>query len=340
MNQFKYLAFSLLLLGCDEPQPSSTIPEVETKESSQAVDSLIWFNDQILKEPENDDLYFKRGMYKFRIGEALGGQADVDRALKIDSMNGEYLLAKAAFLFDKGSYQESKQWMERAMERDPEYLPAYLKLADMYLLTQNYDELYVVLNKALEVDVNHAPAYFKKGLAYKEQGKFKNATTNFQTAVEQDNEMYAAWVQLGLMYAMAKDELAIDYYNNAILLDSTNPEALYNKAYYLQETNRATEAIEVYAQIIRHQPTHLNAWYNTGYVQMVMLDEYQEAINSFNKVIGQNPAAYKAIYNRGLCYEELENYEMAQQDFQASLSINPTFTLAAQSMERLDRKGK
>jgi tetratricopeptide (TPR) repeat protein len=175
-------------------------------------------------------------------------------------------------------------------------------------------------------------------MAYKYQGNFKNAVSNFRTASEQNPDHYDAWLQLGDLHALAKNELAVAYFNNAIRVDSSRYEGHYNKGYFLQENGEYQEALQVYSDLIRHNNSFYNAYFNRGYIYLEYLNEPDSAIHEFSKTIGFNPLNYKAFYNRGLAYEQAGNSSEALINFSKALELKPDYDLAAQAKSRVLEK--
>jgi Flp pilus assembly protein TadD, contains TPR repeats len=95
-------------------------------------------------------------------------------------------------------------------------------------------------------------------------------------------------------------EEAISEYNEAIKLESNNPEAYCNRGLM---------------------------YYNLG--------KYEQAINDFDSSIRlekENPLSY---YNRGLCYRELKKYNLALEDLFISKQQDPSFTETDRIIENL-----
>ncbi|MFK5173600.1 tetratricopeptide repeat protein, partial [Propionibacterium freudenreichii] len=76
---------------------------------------------------------------------------------------------------------------------------AYLKLSEIALLLKDYANSIKYANDALKIDVFNPTAYFLKGMTYKYGKDTNNAISSFQTAIEQDNQYYKAFVELGFL---------------------------------------------------------------------------------------------------------------------------------------------
>ncbi|MEM9024283.1 MAG: tetratricopeptide repeat protein, partial [Bacteroidota bacterium] len=132
------------------------------------------------------------------------------------------------------------------------------------------------------------------------------------------------------------DQLAIAHYDNAIALQPTSIEAHYNKAKFMQEHGRAAEALKEYEIILKINPDHFPAHFNIGYVYMIYLEEYEQAVDHFSRAISYAPDKYyEAYYNRGYAYELMNNKVEAEKNFRTALAIKPDYNLAAKGISRV-----
>lgn len=330
------LAFSAIgFIGCSyDPHSSSSSADTEKTEEPKT-DSLDWVNEEIKSDPNNAELYFIKSRLLFKQGYIQESLNELDRSISVDSTNPKYYLEKASIFYKRKQIGKASEWVDKALQKDETYVPALIQGAWIALIMKDFDQVFVLSNRALRQNIHAAEAYFIKGQAYKEEGNLRLAVTSFRTATEQDNEYYEAWVELGMMHALAKDSLATLYYNNAIRIDSTRYEALYNKGYFLQETGRYEEALRAYEAINRHVPSFYNAYYNQGFIYLEYLEDYPQAVEMFSKVVGINPLNAKAFYNRGLAYERNGETADALADYNQALQLKPDFDLPARGKTRL-----
>ena len=86
------------------------------------------------------------------------------------------------------------------------------------------------------------------------------------------------------------------------------------------------DAIAYYTEIIELDPSHTSvvaqAYYNRG-VAYEQKDNYERAIEDFSKAIKLSPDLYEAYHNRGIVYGETGNYERAIKDFSKAIDLEP-----------------
>jgi tetratricopeptide (TPR) repeat protein len=224
--------------------------------------------------------------------------------------------------------------LERAATIDSTDAELYAMMGKYRFLMQEYDRALLLYNQALSKDVFNPKVYFFKGITYKEMGDTARAIGSFQTAVEQDPNYYEAYMQIGVLMQKKKDKLAQKYLDNAIKVKPNSEEALYAKAYNLQESNQYKQAAEVFRQIISLNYKNDAALYALGYCQM-MQDSIAEAYKMFDLAIKVNPTYAEAYYKKGVCAEQLGKKDEAKTLFVNALNINSEYKPAKDALARM-----
>ena len=67
-------------------------------------------------------------------------------------------------------------------------------------------------------------------------------------------------------------------------------------------------------------------------IQKYEQGNYNEALNSFNKILSKNPDDEYSIYYKGLCYDELKKPNEAIKQYKSLIFKNPNFTNAYYSL--------
>lgn len=329
----KYAAYFVLLLFVACSSGESTRLADEQPSSSTPFDSI---NTLIKEDPADANLYFDRAKLHYAERDLPSSLADVGRALKLDSTNAEFYLLYADLKLISKESRESRDALVKALRYNPGNLDVLLKLGELYMIVQDADQSFEYLNRALKIDVYNARAYQLKGYNYMYLGDTASAVSSFQTAVEQDPSDYDSYMQLGFFYANIQDELALDYFNNALKTRPTSLEALYAKGLFLQTIERSRDAINTYREMLDVRETQSDAWYNQGYVYLEQLAVYDSAAFCFTKALDFGPKVYpNAVYNRGLSHERAQNFEAAESDYRLALEMDPQFDLAAMGLERI-----
>ncbi len=293
---------------------------------------------KIDEDPSNAELYSKRSEYYIQNKQLENAFADALKALKLDSNNSKRYNFLSDIYFMKGDFESSEDLLERALVRNPNDVESVMKLAELSLYYKRYTELRSYIDRALTIDQRNPKAHLLKGFGFIEQQDTVGAVREFQLAVDQDPKYYEAYIQLGLVFHRKLNKLALNYYNNALNVRPQSTEAMYNIAMFYQDTKAYDKALEEYKMILQIDPKNTNANHNIGWIQLEIKKNYPEALNYFSQSIQNDSTNVNAIYNRGLTYERMKNYNEAIFDYKQTLQINPSYSPATDGLKRLQNK--
>lgn len=328
----------ILLAACGSKNENHT----ESKSETGTEDNLLSaINEKIRAQSGNPDLYIERAKILANSGKLEAAFSDIERAIGLDSLKASYYTLKADYQLLASDIQGVQQTLERCLKNLPDSPDAHLKQAEVYMYLRKNEKAMEHVNLALKADMYNATGYFMKGIIYMEAGDTNRAVSSLQTAVEQNPDYYDAYTQLGILLAMKKNPLAKQYYYNALQLRPNSMEALYNMAMWYQGNNHFNEAIVLYNRMLKVEPGNPLANFNLGYLHLIHLHVYPEAVAYFSEAVKSRPTYYEAYYNRGYAYELMGDMLNAETSYRQSLSIRSDYTLAAEGLGRvLDRKNK
>lgn len=291
-------------------------------------DELALLDAKIRKEPKNADLYYARSKVLLEKGKLKESLMDIQTAISFDNKNSKYLIQKADVLFASGETTLSFSSLQEAIKIDPKSSEAYLKTAEIALLLKDYDKTMFNVNEALKIDKISPNAYYLRGWVLKEKGDTINAVRSYKKAIELKPDYEQPFEELGLLYALKGDRLAIDYLTSTININPKNINAMYALALFYQEHGMMQKSLDTYHNILTINPNHADALHNVGYINLVYKKSYQDAVDLFTKAIATDTTFYQAYFNRGVAYEKLNQREEANTDFKKVLQINPQHKMA------------
>jgi len=333
----KKIIFGILILfsvACNsENEEKSKQIVSETNENPYPVlDSL---SKEIVKDPNNSNNYYRRGLYFFNENELDDAIADMKRAIIADSTVSEYYFQLGNLYYQNKYYKKAFEAYQKTVELENDHVGAILELSRLELVLKNYQLALDMVNKALKIDPMNPNGYHIKGFIYLDAGDTTKAVSSFRTAIEVNPDFYESYVMLGKIFASKNHSFAGNYYDQALRIKPHSIEALYDKGVYLQDIENYTEAYSIYDTIIAVDSTSYFAYYNRGYIMLVSDSSYNGAIREFEKSIKYYPYYYQAYYNIGLCYENMDDYDKAREYYQKSLDLNKQYDLAAKGLGRL-----
>jgi|LakMenE18May11ns_1017448.scaffolds.fasta_scaffold9913397_2 tetratricopeptide (TPR) repeat protein len=311
-------------------------PTGKATEASKS-NEIIDISKQINENPKESGLYFKRGNRYRLLKEDSLALLDYKKAISIDTTQAKYYSALADLLFDHKDVTGSLTYIQKAIQLDPLDEVAHLKMARMFLFTEEYSKSFVEINTVLRKNVHNAEAYFLKGMCYKYMKDTSRAISSWQTAVQTEPRYAEAHLQLALIHEARKDLLALNYYENAYQADTSDLEPLYGKAMFWQNQHNYKEAKSIFTRMILLDRNYPKSFYNMGWMLM-QEDSIEKAIRQFTIAIEVQPDYAEAYYNRGICQEIQENFNAAKIDYEQAENFRPELTGLKAAQNRLQQK--
>lgn len=320
-----------LVAACDSQKDT---PESRIDQGKQPAE-LEKLSNAIRENPNDGQAYYDRALYWQNRKQFDKAEQDLRKALAADSTVSEFHRALGNIQYLKGEVAKGQESFNRAVELDPENTEALVGLAEINLMLRKYQKSLNLVNRALEVDERIHKGYFLKGFVYKETGDTTRAISSFQTAVEVNPDFYDGYIMLGMMHQRKGDSLALEYYKTASELKPQNSEPTINMALFHQDHGNPDMALKLYRELLEQDSTNALALFNSGYVHLVELNNYDSAHYFFDRAAKNQNEYFEAIYNRGYASELMGEEQSAIQDYRKTLEINPQYEKAAEGLNRL-----
>ena len=329
------IGISLLLFSCgnDVENTDVLVNPTDSTETTQTAEFKA-VNEALKNDINNSALYLRRAKLYVKYEDLGSAVNDLDRAIKVDSLIPEYYLLKAELLKSQDKLKETKEVLDKCMMIDNDNIKARIELGWLALIARDHQQALDYADAVLKRDVHYAEAYYLKGMIFQEKLDTGLAISSFKTAVEQENDYYEAYISLGILHFNQPNTLAKEYLKNALRIQPESLEALYAYGLICQERAEYNEAIETYYKILEINE-YREPYFNLGYIHQEYLKVYDVAIEHYTKAIEIEPKYLEAYYNRGLCYEQLDEYKKAEEDLRHALTLHPQYTNAALALERV-----
>jgi adenylate cyclase len=201
----------------------------------------------------------------------------------------------------KEANAQARQMCERALELDPQYAAAYVRLGVTYWLE-----------------------WFRYGGQEQTLGR---ATELVQKAVALDESSPAAHATLGWVYLLQKQhDQAQTEMERAITLNPNFAGGYQGLSFVLHSSGKAQEAIPVAAKAVRLSPQDLNVLNGLGQAY-VSAGQYEKAIAIFKKILARTPDDWAARWGLVVIYSESGREREAKEEGAEILRITPNFSI-------------
>ena len=256
------------------------------------------------------------------IADALGIQLTGEEEERLTQRYTENSEAHEAYL--KGEFEYGKataesdlkaiQYFEEAIEKDPNYAPAYVTMAASYFLLgsvhramppgEAMPKAEELAKKALEIDNLLGPAHAMLGtIRFASYWDWEEAEREFKLALELDPGASRTHVPYGfLMSNMGRHDEAVALGKRAIQLNPVDLSTRISTAVLLQHARRYDEAIEQCQFVLDLNPNLRNAYHSLS--EMYELKGlYEEAIAAYQKFLTLEGASEEEVAGLADAYQ-------------------------------------
>lgn len=322
MKKISLLLFLLLTAAIFSSCHNNDSSNVPREEALKVLDA------KIKKHSNNASLYYERGLIEVELGiEKEQSQfykdavSDFRKAIELDNSKANYHTALADAQFRLGNVGESYSALQNALKLDKDNFDANLKMGEIAFYSKDYERAIESLSKVTAQDKTNQTALFMKGFIYKETGDTANAVHYFRQLIELYPDYEPPYEELGMLYAQRGNKLGLEYLTTALKLDPQNINVLYGIAMIYQDMDEADLATDYYVKILEIDPNNKSAWFNRGWIEMVLYEDYENAADFFSKAIECDQGYAEAHYNLGLAYQLLNKDSEAQKSFNRAKAL-------------------
>lgn len=137
--------------------------------------------------------------------------------------------------------EQAKRSFFNAIEIDPYYLKAYVRLGEMHILDDNLDKAELIFKEVIEKNLDLSEPLYMVAMTYKNNGFIEKALFYFKKLLQVDRAYFKAYMEIADIYfdQQQYDEATINYHK-AINIDSKRI-TLYVKlayAYYMDSDSK------------------------------------------------------------------------------------------------------
>jgi len=215
------------------------------------------------------------------------------------------------------------------MSRTPATSKFYLILGQVELRNQAPDKAETAFEKATELDPNNVPAFMLLGTVQASQGSLDQAIAGYQKAIQSNPRDVRLYIALGhLLEAQNQWQQAQSAYQQALQIQPNYPVAANDLAYLMLEHDGNINVALSLAQTARRGLPDLPATADTLGWAYYKQGVYNSAVDLLQDAAKSEPKDATYHYHLGMAYEKMNNSEMANQQFQQTLQLDPHYPQA------------
>jgi tetratricopeptide (TPR) repeat protein len=284
----------------------------------------------------NADTQFELGEGLFQLGFLEEAKTLFEVLLNKFPEEGEILVFLAEINLELDHEEEALKLLERISENDPSFPQSLLLLADLYQMQGLFEVSEQKILKAKQMLPNEKIIDFALGELYAEQGRLSDAIDAYQLVLEEQTEIGGVNLHQRLAEVLSVSgqfEEALPYYDKA-LQEKLEINTLFGYAFTAYQAGYYRTAIEKFNELkeLDREYHALYLYLAKSYEQEGELEESYQAIKSG---ILQDEFNKDLFFYGGKLALKLGKEEEAEQLFRESLVLDPGFTEAALTLNKL-----
>ena len=223
-----------------------------------ALSPLKTFVDSVKMNSDQDNLVVTLGGNKliyrskpdaYNLSRPLDGPKNFDW----NSAYGLYIQGKE--LMDSKTYPSAEEKLQAALKKDPDFLPALVKMAELMYRNMRYAEALEFAKRALSIDTNDGGANYYYGIINAQLGGIIDAKDGFDLASLSTEYKSAAYNGLSNLYLKEKNwAKALEFATKAIDFNRFDIAALQAQAIAYRYQNNSAKAKQVLDTILAYDP--------------------------------------------------------------------------------------
>ena len=221
------------------------------------------------------------------------------------------------------NYAEAIRLFDEATDKNPSFADAYLNKGICLMKLGRVTDAYEVLTKAVQVDPSLVQAILVKAEAGILIGKLNESEDDLKQIEKEYKDSSGYYLIHGnLMESKSNIAKALEDYDQAISLDSSNVEALVNRGAIQYKLGSLDLANKDFTKAVKFNPSQPEALNNLGLIATKQRD-WKTAISYFDLILNSNPADALALNNKGFVLLKTNDLENGRQLIERSLDVMP-----------------
>lgn len=235
-------------------------------------------------------------------------------------------MEEVQLLADKGKYKKAVKICDEVIEKNPNFIAAYLNKSILLRAKGEHVMAIEVLSEGLASNKYSTSLYNARGLIFMEFNLLDRAMRDFDQGIKfADNDTLKYKIMLNKSAAnIKKGEFvaAYDLLLKCLAFDSTDLNVLNNLAAICDEVGKSEMVMVYLMKVIESDSTFTSGYVNIGFHYQVN-GQYEKSISYFDKALELAPYESLALNNRGYSKLMIGDIEGALEDVNHSLELFP-----------------
>lgn len=310
-------------------------------------EALRDFNQSVKEDPQNEKVYESRAQFYYEQEKYDLASADYRKITQLDQGSVMGYMGLGRNMYALKQYADAIEQYEYAMKLAPEYASAYSFRAESFIGLKQYSKAADDIVTALTIDASDRKSFYYMqvmadsamveivtklkiqeakspnnefwpyclGIVYEDASQYSKAITHYKTSLSKTPSDVTAERIASCYDDLGDYDMALEYIDQAINIDSTDNSYLFTKANILDNAGKTKEAITLMDTYISTEPEYYAGYYRRGWMKDHTGDT-DGAIEDYSVAISLRPEYAYTYLNRGNLYRLKGDTALAKADFE------------------------
>ncbi|MFY0674174.1 MAG: tetratricopeptide repeat protein [Bacteroidia bacterium] len=255
-------------------------------------------------------------------GQLDSALALVQIALSQDSLNYEAQLLQADIFFAMGNYKGAMGAYTFCLDQQPKNPKLWARLGKIYLDQNDLESALKYFSQAINFSPSYADGYIGRAIVFGKKNEMEQAYLSLQTAIDFDPNNVSALLTMAEWKLADSAQIAIQYFSNAIKVDSTQASFYFKRATAFEKFNSYKAAGLDYQKAYNLAPENFDYTFNLAYFYY-RFKVWEQSKFYFLKCLEIKSQEADALYGKALCEIKLGENEDAIASLETLLLLNP-----------------
>jgi len=173
---------------------------------------------------------------------------------------------------------------------------------------------------------------------YGKQNRIDEAIAQFKAAIANGTNRYHCYEGLGNAYGLKGDYAqALEMYNQATRMDSTQGDVFYNRGLTLNKINRNEAAIQDFTKALHLMPYKDSVVLAARGYAYLQAKQYRKSLADYERYLTLKPNDPTALHNRGVDHFYLGDTQQALADIRRAIALKPDYEEAKNNLRQLEK---
>ena len=219
---------------------------------------------------------------------------------------------------ENGEPEKAIQFYDNALEINSSFVRAWANKGLMHKNVGEVDKALDCFDEALEIRPNWSQILKQKGILLVEEERSEEALSLLEQATDEDSGDWNSWYNKGrALMDLGRFEDAIDSFERSKVLNPEDPLPVYVEALCYLNLDDTEQAVSCFEALLEardsnhpNYPPEAEIKHNYA-IALSRLGEYDEALESYEDVVEEEPGNNHAWYNKAMTEMELGKSEEA-----------------------------